>query len=253
MARYQVILAYDGTGFYGSQRQGHTRTVQSELEKALGKIGWTGRSILMAGRTDTGVHASGQVAAFDLEWGHSMGELQKALNANLSSDLAVWKVSQAPAGFHPRFHATSRVYRYRLFCEEVRDPLRERYAWRVWPPVSGLTPLAGVWSGRHDFSAFGSPTSPNGSTLRTVLSAEWKRKGSEWTFEIEADAFLYRMVRRLVFVQVAVGQGRAAAEDLALALENDTKIREAARNRIPAGLALPSGLTLVRVKYDHLA
>jgi len=131
--------------------------------------------------------------------------------------------------------------------------LRERYAWRVWPPVSGLTPLAGVWSGRHDFSAFGSPTSPNGSTIRTVLSAEWKRKGSEWTFEIEADAFLYRMVRRLVFVQVAVGQGRAAAEDLSLALENDTKIREAARNRIPAGLALPSGLTLVRVKYDHLA
>src|SRR5512136_3392081 len=193
MARYQVILAYDGTGFYGSQRQGHTRTVQSELEKALGKIGWTGRSILMAGRTDTGVHASGQVAAFDLEWGHGMSELQKALNANLPSDLAVWKVSQVPDGFHPRFHATSRVYRYRLFCEEVRDPLRELYAWRVWPPVSGLTRLAGVWSGRHDFSAFGSPTSPNGSTIRTVLSAEWKRKGSEWTFEIEADAFLYRM------------------------------------------------------------
>jgi tRNA pseudouridine38-40 synthase len=252
MARYQIILAYDGTGFYGSQRQGRTRTVQSELEKALVKIGWVGKSILLAGRTDTGVHASGQVAAFDLEWDHSLEDLQRALNANLPSDIAVRRVKETQESFHPRFQAASRCYRYHLFCEELRDPLRERFAWRVWPPVSDLTPLAGIWTGRHDFSAFGSPTTPKGSTIRTVFSAEWKRKGNEWTFTIEADAFLYRMVRRLVYVQVAVGQGRAAAEDLTLALENNPTVREAAKDRIPAGLALPNGLTLVSVKYAHL-
>jgi tRNA pseudouridine38-40 synthase len=253
MARYQIILAYDGTGFFGSQRQGRTRTVQSDLEKALIKIGWTGKSILLAGRTDTGVHASGQVAAFDLEWEHDLDELQKALNANLPYDLAVHDVRPASDSFHPRFHAASRSYRYRLFCEEVRDPLRERYAWRVWPAVSDLTTLAKIWLGRHDFSAFGSPTTPKGSTLRTVISAAWEQNDDEWTFKIEADAFLYRMVRRLVYVQVAVGQGRASEEDLVLALESNPEAREAARSRIPAGLALPNGLTLVSVKYKHLA
>ena len=253
MARYQIILAYDGTGFYGSQRQGRTRTVQSELEKALGRIGWNGKSILLAGRTDTGVHASGQVAAFDLDWGHGLDALHKALNASLPSDLSVRRVDLASASFHPRFHATSRRYRYRLFCHDVRDPLRERYAWRVWPIVADLSPLAAIWPGTHDFAAFGSPTTPKGSTVRTVKSAEWRLTGGEWTFEIDADAFLYRMVRRLVYVQVAVGQGRAAADDLALALESSAEVREAAKKRIPAGLAFPNGLTLVEVKYINLA
>jgi tRNA pseudouridine38-40 synthase len=253
MARYQIILAYDGTGFYGSQRQGCTRTVQSELEKALGKIGWAGESILLAGRTDTGVHASGQVAAFDLNWGHSLNDLHRALNTNLASDLAVRCVALVPDSFHPRFHAASRCYRYSIFCQDVRDPLRERYAWRVWPSVENLSPLAAIWPGTHDFTAFGSPTNPKGSTIRTVKFAEWQQKGDEWTFEIEADAFLYRMVRRLVYVQVAVGQGRVTAKDLALALENKLEVRETLKKRIPAGLALPNGLTLIEVKYDNLA
>jgi tRNA pseudouridine38-40 synthase len=253
MARYQIIIVYDGTEFYGSQRQGRTRTVQSELEEALRRIGWKGRSIILAGRTDAGVHARGQVAAFDLEWAHSLENLQNGLNANLPSDLAVHRVEQAPATFHPRFDATSRRYLYRLFCQERRDPLRERYAWRVWPTVSGLAELADLWLGSHDFAAFGSPTTPKGSTVRRVRSAQWQHEGDEWTFGIEADAFLYRMVRRLVYVQVAVGQGRARAQDLALALGNDVKEREAAKKRIPAGLALPSGLVLVEVKYDDLA
>src|SRR5512140_3740348 len=89
MARYQIILAYDGTDFLGRQRQAGARTVQVELEKALRKIGWQGRSILLAGRTDTGTHASGQVAAFDLDWKHGTDRLRDALNANLPDDLAV--------------------------------------------------------------------------------------------------------------------------------------------------------------------
>lgn len=252
MARYQIILAYDGTDFYGSQRQGKTRTVQSELERALRKIGWMGRSVLLAGRTDTGVHASGQVAAFDLDWGHGVDELHRALNAKLPPDLAVRRVDPAPAAFHPRFDARSRRYRYRLFCQEVRDPLRERYAWRVWPPVSDLAPLAVLWPGSHDFAAFGSPTTPKGSTVRTVYSAEWRSGGDEWTFEIEADAFLYRMVRRLVYLQVAVGQGRLSAETLASALGSRRPVREGAQERLPGGLAPPGGLMLVEVKYDNL-
>lgn len=252
MARYQIIVAYDGTGFFGSQRQGRTRTVQSEIEKALRKIGWNGKSILLAGRTDSGVHASGQVAAFDLDWGHGPGQLQKALNANLPADMAVRSVNQVNDRFHPRFDAISRRYQYRLFCQEIRDPLRERFSWRVWPAVADLTSLASIWPGTHDFAAFGSPTTPRGSTVRTVKHAEWRSNGDEWMFEIEADAFLYRMVRRLVYVQVAVGQGRLSVQELVKVFGNASQGWTEPLKCIPAGLAHPSGLSLVEVKYDNL-
>jgi tRNA pseudouridine38-40 synthase len=256
MARYQIILAYDGTQFLGSQRQTCSRTVQGELEKALRKLGWAGQSVILAGRTDTGTHASGQVAAFDLDWGHGLDHLHKALNSHLPHDMAVREVKLALDTFHPRYDASSRHYRYRLFCAGGRDPLRERYAWRVWPAVNNLLPLAEIWPGKHDFAAFGSPSRKNGSTMRTVLSAEWQNHGDEWTFEIQADAFLYRMVRRLVFVQVAVGLGRLSAETLVLALNKGTafagEINEEPQNRIPASLAPACGLTLVEVCYDNL-
>ena len=252
MARYQIILAYDGTGFLGSQRQAGSRTVQFELEKALRKIGWQGRSILLAGRTDTGTHASGQVAAFDLDWDHGLGKLQDALNARLPRDMAVWETKVAADDFHPRFDATSRRYRYRLFCSSVRDPLRERYAWRAWPSVADLTPLAAIWEGAHDFALFGSPPRAGGNTERTVLSAEWQKCGDEWIFEIQANAFLYRMVRKLVYVQVAVGQARLPAEMLVRALDGNPEVRRTAQGDIPASLASASGLTLVEVRYDNL-
>ncbi len=264
MARYQIILAYDGTHFLGSQRQTSTvlspgaasRTVQGELEKALRKIGWDGQTVALAGRTDTGTHASGQVAAFNLDWGHGLDALHKALNVNLPHDMAVREVKVAADNFHPRFDASSRRYRYRLFCAGLRDPLRERYAWRVWPAVTDLMPLAAIWPGVHDFAAFGTPPRKEGNTVRTVLSAEWKKHGDEWTFDIQADAFLYRRVRRLVYVQVAVGQGRLPAETLVQALETGTgsaqRVRKEAQSRIPACLAPASGLTLVEVRYDNL-
>jgi len=260
MARYQIILAYDGTDFLGSQRQTSTspspgadsRTVQSEFEKALRKIGWQGRSILLAGRTDTGTHASGQVAAFDLDWVHGLDKLKDALNAHLPRDMAVQAVGAAPENFHPRFDASARRYRYRLFCTNVRDPLRERYAWRVWPPVGDLRPLADIWPGKHDFALFGSSPRPGGSSVRTVHSAKWQKRADEWIFDIQADAFLYRMVRRLVYTQVAVGQGRLPAETLVRALDNRPEVRQAVRSEIPASLAPAAGLTLVEVCYDNL-
>jgi tRNA pseudouridine38-40 synthase len=247
MARYKLILAYDGTAFAGSQRQAKRRTVQGELEKALCGLGWAGRSVTLAGRTDTGVHASGQVAAFDLEWRHGLGSLLRALNAGLPADMAASSLELAGEKFHPRFDATSRRYRYRLYCGQVRDPLRERMAWRVWPSISGdnLFDLARSFSGQHDFAAFGSSPSAEGSTVRTVKLSEWKRLSrDEWQFEVQADAFLYHMVRRLVFVQVAVGQGRCDKGAVVKALE-----RLQSKNGLPAGLAPARGLTLVKVTY----
>jgi len=244
MARYQVILAYDGSGFTGSQRQANSRTVQGELEKALHELGWSGKSVIMAGRTDTGVHATGQVAAFDFEWAHTAEKLLKALNSKLSPDLAVTSLHSASAEFHPRFDAISRMYCYRLFCEPIRDPLRERYAWRIWPSLDGnaLKQNAGIFLGTHDFAAFGSPTTPKGTTVRTVTKTEWRQMpDGEWQFEVQADAFLYRMVRRLVFVQVALAQGRTSVEKVQHALHEQGKLL--------SGLAPSTGLALIKVNY----
>jgi tRNA pseudouridine38-40 synthase len=247
MARYQLTLTYDGTDFFGSQRQASKRTVQGELEKALSKLGWTGRSVIMAGRTDTGVHATGQVASFDLDWSHSDEELVRALNAALPADLAVHQAWLVHAKFHPRFDALSRRYRYRLFCQPLRHPIREHFAWRVWSAINSevLTETAKLFLGTHDFSAFGSPTTPRGGTVRTVMKAEWSQtKDDEWHFEVQADAFLYRMVRRLVFVQVAVAQGKISTEAITTSF-----VKAASAEKLPAGLAPAHGLTLVEVEY----
>ena len=173
MARYKLTLAYDGSGFVGSQRQASTkpRTVQGELEKALRNLGWSERSVIMSGRTDTGVHATGQVASVDLDWSHTDDKLVRALNSLLPADVAVRSAEVVDIKFHPRFDATARLYRYRLFCQSLRDPLRERFDWRVWPAIKAqvLTDAANLFLGIHDFSAFGSPTTPKGTTVRTVM------------------------------------------------------------------------------------
>jgi tRNA pseudouridine38-40 synthase len=253
MARYQLTLAYDGTDFFGSQRQAKSRTVQGELEKALLKLGWNGRSVILAGRTDTGVHATGQVASVDLDWSHSDGDLVRALNAVLPADMSVKEARMVPAKFHPRFDARSRRYCYKLFCQPVRDPIRERFAWRVWPVVDAdiLANAAKFFHGSHDFSAFGSPTTSKGGTVRMVMKAEWTQvKQDEWHFEVQANAFLYRMVRRLVFVQVTIAQGKLSAEAIARSLAQQAKA--GSRTEITAGLAPAHGLMLVEVMYPDI-
>ena len=250
MARYKLTLAYDGSDFFGSQRQANRRTVQGELEKALTKIGWTGSSVLISGRTDTGVHASGQVASADLHWSHADDDLVRALNSSLPEDISVQSVQVVDDKFHPRFDATSRTYRYKLFCQPIRNPLREWFAWRVWTPVNGvlLRKAAKRLLGKHDFSAFGSPTTPKGTTVRTVMKAEWAQADDhEWHFEVQADAFLYRMVRRMVFVQVAVAQGKLPVEAITDVLARQNSVKK--RNVLPAGLAPAHGLTLIHVDY----
>ena len=253
MARYKLTLAYDGSEFAGSQRQApaKTRTVQGELEKALQKLGWTGRSVIISGRTDTGVHATGQIASADLNWSHSESALVRALNSALPGDVAVWSAEVVDDKFHPRFDATSRHYCYSLFCHSLRDPIRERYAWRVQPAVDPdlLAKAAKLLIGTHNFSAFGSPTAPKGTTVRTVSKAEWTQVAEDGMlkFEVRADAFLYRMVRRMVLIQVAVGQGKVPAEAIARALAGQVSVKT--RSGLPSGLAPAHGLTLVEVVY----
>lgn len=244
MARYQLTLTYHGAHFAGSQRQVKARTVQGELELALKRIGWHGSSVLLAGRTDTGVHASGQVAAFDHSWSHSPEELLKAINANLPADIAVSQIRTVDDTFHPRFDAIARRYRYRLFCSPVRNPLSESFAWRLWPPVDAnrLSTAAQLLSGSHDFGAFGTPPKAGASTLRFVTAAHWTFENDEWRFEVQANSFLYRMVRRMVFIQVLIGQGKLEAEAISLALQGRPRV-------LPGGIAPAHGLTLIRVLY----
>lgn len=243
MGLYKVILAYDGTAFSGMQRQANSRSVQGEVEKALRKLGWKQRSILTAGRTDSGVHALGQVIAFEIEWKHKPANLLKALNAELPADVAAKRLTVAKADFHPRYAAKKRRYEYRIFCQAQRDPLRERYAWRVWPAVklSGLHAAAGHLRGEHDFAAFGTPSKEDGSTVRRVARAQWRKLGQdEFVFEVSANAFLYHMVRHMVGLQVKVGQDDAKADSVKAALLGKTRVRE---------LAPAHGLTLVEVEY----
>ena len=246
MERYKVTLAYDGTHFFGFQRQGKDRTVQLDVEAALRQLGWQGRTILSAGRTDSGVHAAGQVIAFDLDWTHGTERLHHAMNAKLPFDVAVKAVEVAAPDFHPRYDATSRCYRYTVQFAPERDPLRDRYAWRVWPPCEFelLQSAANLLIGTYDFAAFGTPPRPGGSTIRTVFRADWqpREERTAW-FEVTANAFLYHMVRRMVFVQVLVGQQRLSLERLQKAVEETAPL--------PPGLALPQGLILKEVLYEQ--
>lgn len=246
MERYKVTLAYDGTQFFGFQRQGQDRTVQLEIETALRKLNWQGMTIFSAGRTDSGVHAAGQVIAFDLDWNHGVQNLARALNANLPIDISVKAVEVAAPDFHPRFDAESRCYEYQVLFAVERDPLKGRFAWRTWPACDGniLQEAASLLHGTHDFSAFGTPPKPGGSTIRTVLEAGWHEvEENHWQFTVRANAFLYHMVRRMVYLQVQAGRQRVSLADLRMAVE-------AGASLIP-GLAPPQGLVLKEVRYGN--
>jgi tRNA pseudouridine38-40 synthase len=244
MARYQVILAYDGTDFHGSQRQNGLRTVQGVVEKALRQLGWSNSSVLMAGRTDAGVHATGQVVAFDLVWNHTCEDLQHALNASLPRDVAVRQVDRTSEDFHPRFDAQSRTYQYRIICDPVRDPLKERYAWRVWPPLDleRLIEASQILQGTHDFASFGRAPKKGGTTIRSVSRVIWWQDEACSSFEIVANAYLYHMVRRLVNIQVEIGQGKRDVKEM------ETYLKKPG-NRMPQGLAPPQGLVLSAISY----
>jgi tRNA pseudouridine38-40 synthase len=219
--RYQATIAYDGTAFWGFQAQPDFRTVEGEIRSALGTLGWRGRTLLCGGRTDAGVHAAGQVIAFDLAWGHPEGDLHRALNALLPDDISCPALHKAAADFHPRYDALGRCYRYRVYSSAWPDPLRDRYALRVWPAPDGaaLAEAARVLPGKRDFGSFGTAPREESHTVRTVTRAEWIGRGDELEFWIEADAFLFRMARTIAGTLLEVGGGRRSGEDIRTLLE----------------------------------
>jgi len=245
LATYQSIVAYDGTAFAGFQRLGQgQRTVQGVLEAGLRSLGWSETRLLAAGRTDRGAHARGQVIAYRLAWRHTPEALTAALNAALPQDVAVRQTLPAADGFHPRFWAISRRYSYAVFFARLPDPLRQSHAWRVWPPPDKgrLTEAAGRVCGTRDFGAFGRPPIPHGHALRTVRRCSWEISGEQASLEIEADAFLHHMVRRLVSATILIGQGRASLENLQASLDHPDR-------PWPGRLAPACGLCLEAVGY----
>ncbi len=244
MALYKLTIAYDGTDFSGFQRQINKRTIQGELEQALRKIGWRGKSILYSGRTDSGVHAEGQVIACALDWGHRPIDLVKALNTLLPKDISVIGAQIVPDGFHPRYDAVERRYRYQIAVMPERNPLIERYFWRVWPEPDKelLESGAKVIVGRHDFSGFGRTNKGGATTMRTITEANWRFEGlDEAYFTIASKAFLYHMVRRIVFLLVRIGQNKLDAIEFERSFQKQGKL--------PAGIAPAQGLFLEQIYY----
>lgn len=241
--RVRAVVAYDGTDYQGFQRQANGPTVQEALEAALSRVTQQGVSIMAAGRTDAGVHAEGQVIAFDVEWSHPLAALLRAANAALPPDIALRQIAPAAPDFHPRYQATSRYYRYTVYNDPIRAPLARRTSLHVTRRlhVAPMRQAASLLVGQHDFATFGQPQKGE-NTVRRVLHADWNSEPPWLFFGIEADAFLYRMVRSLVGTMLLVGLGRMTIEGFAEAL--------AARDRCCAGpTAPPHGLCLMAVRY----
>jgi len=215
------------------------------VERALAEVTQQRVRLLAAGRTDAGVHATGQVIAFDVVWPHEVMDLHRALNALLPADIVVRRLEGAPSDFHPRYDARSRIYRYTVLNQPWRDPLLRRVTYHLREPldVVAMDEAAQRLIGFHDFAAFGQPAQEDGSTLRHVLAARCWSEGPLIRFEIEANTFLRRMVRRLMGTLLWVGQGRCSIADFAALLSAGAEGR--------AGPAVPpQGLCLRQVVYE---
>lgn len=237
-----AVLEYDGTEFLGFQSQKRGRTVQDELERALGEFTNEHIRIVGGGRTDAGVHALGQTASFEMEWHSDPETLQRALNAKLPRDLAVRELRQVPEDFSARYDARSRTYLYTVLNTKTRAPLQERYALWVATRLDAEAMQQGAKKlvGRRDFRAFGTP--PRGTnTIRRMLRSEVRRDNNRILFEFEADAFLYRMVRRLVGTLLQLGSGKIRLNEFQAIVDHQRR----------AGDSVPAhGLTLQSVNYD---
>lgn len=238
-------MAYDGTSYCGFQRQVPTHpTVQGQLERALSRLAADTIAVTGAGRTDSGVHASGQVISFKLAWRHDEQALLRAINAYLPEDIALVSLSKASPDFHPRFDARRRAYQYYIYNRPLRSPLHRLYSWHVKRPLDleAMNSAAAHLPGTHDFATFGQPTQGD-STVREVFHAGWRPDGECLVFDVEGNAFLYRMVRSLVGSLCAVGRHDWTADDFVVAFK-------AADRSLAATTAPPHGLVLVSVIYD---
>src|SRR5262245_8915816 len=246
MPRFRITIAYDGTDYVGWQRQAAGVSIQGLLEDALAEIEEGPVTVTGAGRTDAGVHALGQVAAFSLTRPIATGALVRALNVRLPDAVRALAAQEAPADFHPQYAARSKTYRYHIWNGDVVSPFEYRYVWHV-PGALDLAAMgaaARMIEGRHDFAAFQSVGRDPAHTERTVFSSLVQRSEDrdEIAYEITGDGFLRHMVRAIVGSLVEIGRGGRPPE----------WIREviASRDRSLAGRTAPSaGLCLVRVEY----
>lgn len=247
MPRFKITVAYDGTDVVGWQRQASGVSIQGLLEGALGELDERAVTVLGAGRTDAGVHALGQVAAFSLTRTIAANGVVRALNARLPDTVRILTAEEVPAGFHPRF-ARSKTYRYRIWNADVGSPFERRYAWHVVGTldVAAMDAAARLLEGRHDFVAFQATGSDVKTTVREIASSRVSQdaalSGCVVTYEIVGDGFLRHMVRVIVGSLVEIGRGRRPPEWMRAVL--------ASRDRATAGpTAPPAGLFLVRVEY----
>lgn len=244
--RYRALIEYDGAAYLGFQRQRNGQpTIQGELERVLGDLAKRPITITGAGRTDSGVHAKGQVVSFELDWLHGQPVLQRAINANLAQDIAVLNLESCAADFHPRFDARRRAYEYNIYNAVIRSPIRRQYTWHVKRPldITQMNEAAGALIGVHDFATFGQP--PQGeNTVREVFTAVCQRHNELVSITIEANAFLQRMVRSIVGTLKLVGEGSWTVGQFVAAFK--------AHDRSQCGtVAPPQGLYLMSVTYDE--
>lgn len=252
---YRATVEYDGTNYGGFQIQINRVTIQGELERALQRATQEFVRVYGAGRTDAGVHARGQVINFRTIWSHGSQDLQRALNALLPPDISVRDVIDVEQSFHARYSASSRIYIYNLYHAQVRSPLLDRWAHYLagYLDIHAMMAAADSLIGEHDFSAFGQPPSGE-NAVRRVHRVDWRRQemldpdgpGKNatpvWQFEIEGNAFLRGMVRRVVGTLVAVGAGN-------LSIQGFRDILTAGDIRRAAPPVPPCGLCLWAVRY----
>lgn len=251
MARFKLVLEYDGARFEGWQIQPGARTVQGELAEAVTRVsGEAEPAVVGSGRTDSGVHAEGQVASVEIARPFTPNKLREALNGVLPRDVAVVEVEAAPADFDARKHARGKRYRYQIWNGRIASPLRQaRFAHvRVPLDVSAMDAAARAFVGEHDFSSLRAAGSDVPTSVRTLVGCRVEGEtGGEIRLHVAGSGFLRHMVRNLAGTLIEVGRGRLAASEMEAIL--------AARDRSRAGPTAPAqGLTLVSVDYgEHVA